>query len=252
MKETKISIPLSDPTYEIYGILRAEDNKRPIVVLCHGYGGHMNETLLYMAARYFDKHGFDTLRLSMYGGGEHARNISRSDVMTHAADIDSVVGYLKDSGFEWVGVTGHSYSGMAIVYSSSQQFDAAAMWDPSHTDGYDDPQAIENLEKDFVFVDEIQAYVSGIHAGYVYAKTVFDNRYVSSSPAASRFKIPTLVCNASWSKDMKHYGRTYADTIAAQTKHVVIPDSTHPFLEDGVPAKLYRETVEYFKSTRNG
>jgi very-short-patch-repair endonuclease len=47
-------------------------------------------------ARYLEKQGFSTLRLSMYGGGEKSRNISDSDVMTHASDIDDVVAFAKE------------------------------------------------------------------------------------------------------------------------------------------------------------
>ena len=106
----------------------------------------MHEMLLYNAARYFDDKGFSTLRLSMYGGGEQSREISKSDVMTHADDIDDVVSFVKKFGAKWVGVVGHSYSGMAIVYSKKQEFDAAILWDPSHTGAYDDPEAIKNLK----------------------------------------------------------------------------------------------------------
>lgn len=208
----------------------------------------MHEMLLYNGARYFEKKGFSTLRLSMYGGGEKSRNIAKSDVMTHASDIDDVVAFAKKQGVSWVGVAGHSYSGLAIIYSSKQSFNAAALWDPTHTDGYDDPRAIRNLEKDFVFVKELNAYVSGIGSGYVYAKSVFDNNYPKSKEMAAKFNVPTCVINASWSKAQKKYGKEYADTIPAKTKQIIIPESTHPFTSEGAAEKVFAETTKFFKS----
>jgi pimeloyl-ACP methyl ester carboxylesterase len=247
MIEYEVKIPLSSTDLYIYGVLRGSYSD-PLIILCHGYGGWMHEMLLYNGARFFEKDGFSTLRLSMYGGGENSRNISQSDVMTHASDIDDVVTYVKSKGASWVGVAGHSYSGLAITYSSKQEFDAAALWDPTHTDGYDDPQAIKSLEKDFLFVDKLNAYVSGLGSGYIYAKSVYDNDYPKSNEMASKFTIPTCVINASWSKKQKKYGKAYVDNISAHAKQVIIPDSTHPFTGDGAAEKLFAETSRFFKS----
>jgi pimeloyl-ACP methyl ester carboxylesterase len=246
MTETEFKIPLNPEGLYIYGILRG-DYTKPLIVLCHGYGGWMHETLLYNGARYFEKEGFSTIRLSMYGGGEKSRDIADSDVGTHANDIDSVVEYVRKAGVKHVSMIGHSYSGMAIVYSAKQGFDAAVLWDPTHTDGYDQPEAIKNLENDFIYINSQEIYVSGKGPGYVYAKTVFDNDYPKSQEMASRFNINTCVINASWSKEQQKYGKDYADRICASSEHIIIPNSTHPFTGDGIAEKLFKETAKYLK-----
>lgn len=249
MEETDVVINLGGSGLKIYGTLRGEYTS-PLVVLCHGYGGWMHEMLLFNAARYFDKEGYATLRLSMYGGGEHSRDIASSDVMTHAADIDTVVSFVKSKGASWVGIAGHSYSGLAIVYSKKQAFDAAALWDPTHTDGYDRPDVIKDLKDNYIFVDSINAYISGMGAGYVYAKTVFDNDYPKSDEMARQFTIKTRVINASWSNEQQEYGKKYVDAIDAEAKQVIIPDSSHPFTEDGAAEKLFAATVTFFNEVR--
>lgn len=246
MQETDLRIPLSGTDLCIYGVLRG-DYEHPLIVLCHGYGGWMNEMLLYNAARYFEKKGFSTLRLGLYGGGERSRDISKSDVMTHASDIDDVVSFLTKKGTAWVALVGHSFSGMAIVYSRKQAFNAAALWDPTHTDAYEDPKAIQSVEDDFIYVDKLTAYVSGMGSGYVYAKTVFDNDYPKSREMSSKFKVRTCVLNASWSKEQQRLGKAYVDDISAETKQIIIPGSSHPFTEDGAAEKLFAATAEYFK-----
>lgn len=246
MHERELKIPLAGSRLFIYGTLRGNYD-RPLIILCHGYGGWMHEMLLYNGARFFDNAGLSTLRLSMYGGGEKSRNIADSDVMTHASDIDDAVQFVKAEGAEWVGVAGHSYSGLATVYSKKQAFNAAALWDPTHTDGYDEPEAIKNLEKDFMLIKSLNAYVSGLGSGYIYAKTVFDNDFPKSNDMAAKFRLPTLIVNASWSQDQQKYGKAYADNIAAPTEQVIIPNSTHPFTGDGVAEKLFQTTVDFFK-----
>ena len=248
MQEQEIKIQLTGTDRCIYGTLRG-DYTNPLIILCHGYGGWMHEMLLYNGARFFENKGFSSLRLSMYGGGDKSRNISDSDVMTHASDIDDVVSFVKQQGSQWVGIAGHSYSGMAIVYSKQQEFNAAALWDPTHTDGYDEPESRRSLETDFVYVDEIKAYVSGSGSGYVYAKRVFDNTYPKSNEMAAKLKVPSCVINASWSKTQQKYGKDYADHIAGVSRQIIIPDCSHPFTEDGAADKLFAETSAFFKTT---
>ncbi len=246
MEEIEVKIPLSKSGLNIYGTLRG-DYTHPLVILCHGYGGWMHEMLLFNAARYFEHEGFSTLRLSMYGGGENSRDISGSDVMTHASDMDDVVTFVKKAGSTWTSLVGHSYSGLAIVYSKNQEFDAAVLWDPTHTDAYDDPEAIKNIEKDFTYIKSLNSYISGMGTGYVYAKTVFDNDYPKSQYMASKFNVKTCVINASWSKEQQKYGKDYVENIDAESEQIIIPDSSHPFTEDGAAEKLFAATVNYFK-----
>lgn len=244
MTEKELKIRIGDDLY-IYGTLRGNYEK-PFIVLCHGYGGWMHEMLLYNGARYFEKHGYSTLRLSMYGGGEKSRDITASDVITHAHDIDAVVEYLKSKQVSSIGVAGHSYSGLALVYSKKQDFAAAALWDPTHTDGYDEPETIQNLKDDFVYLKDLNAYVSGKGSGYIYAKTVFDNTYPKSNETAKKFTVPSVVINASWSETQQKYGKMYAQNIHAKTQHVVIKNASHPFTEEGAAEKLYAATVSFF------
>jgi hypothetical protein len=93
--------------------------------------------------------------------------------------------------------------------------------------------------------------VSGLGPGYVYAKTVFDNNYPKSNETATKFKIPTCVINASWSKEQKKYGKAYVDHISAPARQIVIPESTHPFTSEGAAEKLFTVTAEYFTSLRS-
>ena len=154
MKETEVQIPIPDTSLNIHGVLRGDYGK-PLVILAHGLGGWMHEALMFNASRYFDENGIASLRVSFYGDGEDQRNINGYDVHTGAVDIDTIVDYVKDKSASWTCVVGHSYSGMAIVYSQKQRFDGAVLWDPSHTDGYDNQQAKSNLEKDFLFIKEL-------------------------------------------------------------------------------------------------
>ena len=246
MKEKSVKIPIVGGKLNVHGVLRGNYNK-PLVILAPGLGGWMHETLLFNAARYLYKQHIASLRVSFYGDDKDQRNINECDVNTAADDLDSIVDYVKTKGASWVAVIGHSYSGMAVVYSRKQQFDAAVLWDPSHTDGYSTLEAQFNLEKDFKFDKELDSYVSALGSGYVISRKVFENYEPGSVVKSKKFKIPTLIINADYSKEMKKYGALYAKSIDAPTKQIVIPNSTHPFVEDGAMEQLFEQTVDWLK-----
>lgn len=247
MTETEIRIPIKGTKLNIHGILRGELTQ-PIIVLAHGLSGWMHETLMFNASRYFEGKGVSSLRVSLVGDGDDQRNISDFGVHENANDIDAITDYLRENGVNKIAVVGHSYSGMAIVYSRKQKFDAAVLWDPSHTDGYETKNAKDNLEKDFKFIKELDTYVSGLGSGYVISRKVFENYQPGSHVMAQKFKIPTLIISAGLSKVMQNYGKLYASEISAETKQVIIKNSSHPFVEDGAMEKLFDATYEWLKN----
>jgi len=248
MKEQDVCIPIPDTSLEINGILRGDYNQ-PLAVLAPGLGGWKHDLLLFNASRYFEKQGIATLRVSFYGDDEKQRNIGDFDVKVNAADIDTVVDHARKQGANWICVVGHSYSGMAIVYSQQQAFNAAVLWDASHTDGYNEPQSKRNLEKDFLYVEELDSFVSANGPGYVLSRKVFENYGPSSTAMAKQFKVSTLVVNARESGEaMRRFGSDYASAINAETEHIVIPGASHPFTEDGAMERLFEITTNWIKN----
>ncbi len=246
MSETAVEIPIPNTTLNVHGVLRG-DYDRPLAILLPGLGGWMHETLLFNASRFLDQNGIASLRVSFYGDGDDQRNINEYDVHNCAEDIDTIVDYVKEQGAEWIAVAGHSYSGMAIPYSQKQRFDTAILWDPSHTDAYSTLEAQFNLKKDFKLDRDLDAYVSALGSGYVISRKVFEDYKPGSVEISKKFKIPTLILNASFSPEMQAYGKKYADSIDSETKQIVIPNSSHPFTEDGAMEQLFEETVEWIK-----
>ena len=250
LTESEIQIPIPDSKLAIHGILRGNYNL-PLVVLAPGLGGWENDLLLFNASRFFGQRNIATLRVSFYGDDGYQRNIGDFGVKTNAADIDTIIDFVKKQGAQWTCTIGHSYSGMAIIYSQKQAFNTAVLWDPSHTDGYDEPTSKANLENDFIYIKELNSYVSANGPGYVLSRQVFEDYDPGSTEMAKNFNIDTLVINANDSgENMKHFGQDYVNNIKAKTEHIIIPNASHPFIEDGAMEKLFKQTMRWINERR--
>jgi esterase/lipase len=244
MKETYIEIPSSDNGIAIHGTLRGKSSG-PLILLLPGLGGWMHDLQMFNGSRYFEERGYSTLRISPYGHAENQRSISNFGIHEYSKDVDAVCKYLRSKGTDFIAVAGHSYGGLAIAYSKEQNFETGILWDPTHTDGYGNPEAIKNLERDFMYIKELDSYVSGTGPGYVLAKKVFTDHGPGSNIAISKFKKPLLVVNASDTKSQITAGKDYVDNCPAESKQVIIPNSSHPFTEDGAMERLFQATADW-------
>jgi len=249
MKETYIKIPVNG-NLEIHGTLRGNITS-PLIILCPGLGGWMHDLQMFNASRYFEKEGYSSLRISFYGHDKKQRNITDFGVKDNASDIDSVVEYARKNGAKFVAVVGHSFSGLAIAYSSKQEFDTGILWDPTHTDGYEDPLAQENLKKDYIYSDKLKSFVSGEGPGYVLSNKVFEEYDPGSTQAISKFRKPLLVINADENEPQITRGLDYVNNCPAKSKQIIIPDSSHSFTEDGALDKLYKATFLWIEKIRS-
>lgn len=250
MNETYIEIPSYDKDIKVHGMLRG-DFTMPLIILAPGLGGWMHDLQMFNASRYFDTKGYATLRLSFYGHDDSQRNISDFGVHDNANDIDAAVDYALSKKVPFVAVAGHSFSGLAIVYSKKQKFNTGILWDPTHTDGYNDPDAQSNLDRDFMYINEIKSYVSGIGPGYVLSDKVFNEHQPGSNQAAKIFNKPLLVINASDTQSQIDRGKDYVDSCPSKSRQVVVPDSSHPFTENGAMEKLFEETLKWVEEINN-
>lgn len=249
MKETYIEVPSYETGIKVHGMLRG-DLTMPVIILAPGLGGWMHDLQMFNASRFFDTHGYATLRLSFYGHSDNQRNISNFGVHENAKDIDAVVDYVLSKGSTFIAVAGHSFSGLAIAYSKKQKFNTGILWDPTHTDGYDDPEAQKNLDRDFMYIKELGIYVSGVGPGYVLSDKVFNDHAPGSNEAAKNFNKPLLVLNASDTQSQIDRGNDYVASCPAMSRQVTIPDSSHPFTENGAMERLFKETLQWMEEIR--
>jgi alpha-beta hydrolase superfamily lysophospholipase len=126
-KDLRINL---DKKHVVYGRLRGS-LKRPLFMTVHGLPGDFREGLHEQAARWFAKRGFAAFRFNLYDWQKHARQLTDCTLQTHANDLDAVIRYFRRRGVKKIFVAGHSYGGPAILLSREQDFNAAALWDPS-------------------------------------------------------------------------------------------------------------------------
>lgn len=132
--EKQIKIRVS-AKYFVYGKLDGSF-RQPLFIMVHGLATSKELGLYQEAVRWFRKQGFATFRFDLYGWQKDARQLINCTLKTHADDLDAVVRYFRKRGVKKIFVAGHSYGGPAIFLSREQDFDGAALLDPSYRSSF--------------------------------------------------------------------------------------------------------------------
>jgi dienelactone hydrolase len=224
----------------IYATLRGSF-KKPLVVMVHGLSGNRNEAMHYNAARYFEKHGFSSLRINLYSWEKGARRLHECTFSTHGKDIDTVLKYLNSKGAKDIYIVGHSYGWPSILHTSERNYKAVAGWDGSilPTNHVDVPMRIPKPkgrllnEGYFVVIGEQMAK---------------DSHRIKSLDLIKRFDKPISFITVDDNVNGNLGGNQKMYKVAKVEKElVVIKGAHHNFVEEGKEEELYAATVKWFK-----
>jgi dienelactone hydrolase len=239
MKDKPIKLKTPDGKF-IDATLRGSMSQ-PIIVIVHGLAGNKNEAMHYNAARYFEKHGFSSLRINLYSWLKGYRKLHECTFSTHGKDIDTVLRYLDRHGAKKIFLVGHSFGWPSILHTKERNFLAVAPWDGSKLPYNQKEFARRVKSPKGRVIDEGYLVIMG-------DQMAEDSHKINSLDLVKKFDRPIsfITVNDSvfgnWDNNKKMYR-------AAKVKKelVVIKGAHHTFAEEGKQEELYAATVKWFK-----
>ncbi len=100
----------------------SEAERHPLVIVVHGFTGHMEEPHILAVSRMMNRIGFATLRLELYGHGQSGGSFRDHDLNKWTQEIVSVIDRMKQLDFvSKLYLCGHSQGGLAILLAAAQR-----------------------------------------------------------------------------------------------------------------------------------
>jgi len=110
------------------GILNRCNESNSCVIFAHGLGGNKNN--FKKLPEIFCQHGISTFRFDFIGHGESEGNISDMSVFREVEDLNAAVDFVKNEGYEKIGVIGHSLGGMVSVLTQNKDVSCITLLNP--------------------------------------------------------------------------------------------------------------------------
>ena len=96
----------------------------PMVIVIHGFTGHMEERHITAVAKTFNESGFATLRVDMYGHGHSDGKFENHTLYKWLTNALTVIDYAR--GLDFVSdlyLCGHSQGGMTVMLAGAMKHD---------------------------------------------------------------------------------------------------------------------------------
>nr|WP_316644355.1 alpha/beta fold hydrolase [uncultured Roseateles sp.] len=111
---------------QLVGVLQLPDGlqpgeRRPALVVLHGFGSNKDDGMVQLATRLFAALGYITLRFDMRGCGESEGERAKVICLEQVADTSNAVSYLAtlpQVDTEAIAVMGHSFGAAVAVYAA--------------------------------------------------------------------------------------------------------------------------------------
>lgn len=112
----------------LHAKLELQDNeaeKQPLVILVHGFTGHMEERHILAVARTLQEIGYGVLRLELYGHGQSGGSFYDHDIKKWVAELVCAIDAMKQLDFvSELYLCGHSQGGLAVMLAAAQRPEA--------------------------------------------------------------------------------------------------------------------------------
>ncbi len=109
---------LSDPT---------GDKRQPLIVLCHGFTTSKDGRTCVRLEEILNQKAFSTFRFDFFGHGESAGEFADITISEAVDDVQSAIRFVKDSGYQRVGLVGSSFGGFASILTAGQSDDLSVL-----------------------------------------------------------------------------------------------------------------------------
>ena len=102
-----------------------EEERNPLIILSHGFTGHMEEAHIVATAETMLELGFAVLRVELYGHGHSGGNFRDHDIGKWVRELTSIIDRVQKLDFVsdlWL--CGHSQGGLAVMLAAAERPEA--------------------------------------------------------------------------------------------------------------------------------
>ena len=100
------------------------EGRHPLVIIIHGFTGHMEERHLVAVSRMFNEIGFATLRVEMYGHGGSDGAFRDHTLYKWLTNTLAVIDYARKLDFVTdIYLCGHSQGGLTVILAGGMEHD---------------------------------------------------------------------------------------------------------------------------------
>jgi pimeloyl-ACP methyl ester carboxylesterase len=172
------------------------DKGGPLVILCHGFTTSKDGRTYVRLEERLNQKVFSTFRFDFFGHGESAGEFENITISEAKDDVLNAIRFVKDSGYEQIGLMGSSFGGFASILAAGLSDDLFVLALKSPVSDYlglliardHDIDIQAWRQKGFIFVEASDG--KNVSLNYSFFA---DAERIQGYALASNIKAPTLI-----------------------------------------------------------
>ncbi len=254
MSELKISYRVKDQ--KIVAILHTPEKKNNAgIILAHGLTVNKDEDGVFVnLAKELVNNGYTVLRFDFRGHGESDLKSKDFTVTTEIEDIAASVNFMKNSGFNKVGLLGASFGGgtsAMFVGKNPKAVNCLILWNPllDYNEVFNPqlPWSVKNFSPQNFRLLETQGYFE-LHGRFEVGKKLFEEmRKMHPWKYFEKIDCPTLIVHGSRDSYISYQNaRKYSSLLKGLSKFETIENAEHGFQKSVEQKRAIELTLQWF------
>jgi pimeloyl-ACP methyl ester carboxylesterase len=224
------------------------DKNKFLVILCHGFSTNKNAGTYLKLEKILNQKEISTFRFDFYGHGESSGKFEDITISEAVDDILNSIKFLKNLGYNKLGLFGSSFGGIASLIAASKTKELSFLILKSPVSNYEDlererkslPELKEWQEKGFSY------YHSGKRGALKLNYSFFeDSKNNNGYDAAKKIKIPTLIIHGDKDSVVPIEQSKKTSRIIKNCTFKIISGANHDYGHPGEFEKMLDHVVEF-------
>lgn len=213
------------------GILNIPDEatKESIIILCHGHSSHKNTQSFVRLRQLLEKRRIVTFRFDFYGHGESDGDFANATETEATDDILQAIKFLKNRGYNRIGLVGSSFGGLASLLAASKTNDLCFLVLKSPVSNHADLYSWRGISIDDWKKKGYRDYPTKtgmLKLNYKFYEDALKN---DGYKAAPKVKIPTLIVHGSDDQEVSFAQSKKTTSLIPNSELKIITGADHTY-----------------------
>ena len=210
--------------------------ERPIVVLCHGFTTGKDGRTYVRLEEILNEKKHATFRFDFFGHGESDGEFADITISEAVDNVESAIRFVKDSGYERIGLMGSSFGGFASILTASLSEDVYILALKSPVSDYLGLLIARDHDIDVqAWRQEGSIFFSGADGQRLRLNYDFfsDAERINGYASAEKIKVPTLIVHGDRDETVPLSQSQKAAEIIPDCRLEIIEGADHVYSDPG-------------------
>jgi len=229
---------------KLSGILNnpSGDKSKPIIILVHGFNSGKDSGTNTALKELFNKINVSSFRIDLFAHGESGGDFEYLTVSEAVDDIMRAIGFLKDQGYQKIGLIGSSFGGLAAYIAASKSPDLYLLAVKCPVASYLEFRDYTNQEIIDEWKDKGFVFRENKKLRYSFYKDAKKN---IAYDIAKNIKVPTLIVHGDKDLDVPIAQSIKMSLLIPDCRLVTIKGASHRFLEKNTKKEMVSAIINF-------